>query len=41
MKNESPDNKTPLLHDPWDNMNLVYDNEEKCNILTKTSTSVQ
>ena len=39
-KNESPDNKTPPLHDPWNNMNLVYENEEKCNILNKYFCSV-
>jgi hypothetical protein len=39
-KNESTDNKTPPLHDPWNNMNLVYENEEKCNILNKYSCSV-
>ena len=39
-KNESPDNKTPPLHDPWNNMNLVYENEEKCNILNTYFCSV-
>jgi hypothetical protein len=40
LKNDSPDNKTPPLHDPWNNMNLVYENEEKCNILNKYFCSV-
>ena len=40
LKNESPDNKTPPLHDPWNNMNLVYENEEKCNILNTYFCSV-
>ena len=40
LKNESPDNKTPPLHDSWSNMNLVYENEEKCNILNKYFCSV-
>ena len=40
QKNERPDNKTAPLHDPWNNMNLVYENEEKCNILNKYFCSV-
>ena len=40
LKNESSDNKTPPLHDPWNNMNLVYENEEKCNILNTYFCSV-
>ena len=40
QKNERLDNKTAPLHDPWNNMNLVYENEEKCYILNKYFCSV-
>ena len=40
LKNESPDNKTPPLHNPWNNMNLDYGNEETCNILNTYFCSV-
>ena len=40
LKNESSDNKTPPLHDPWNNMNLDYGNEETCNILNTYFCSV-